>query len=149
MAARIKVAFCDLKQSQMATKIPLLTGRGPARAGSGRLPSCNHANSRSPFPSTPGHSCFDWKKPTKPLPAFETDVCRARRFSDYVKSKRQNVAKLDALKHWSGSEPVVVVGVVQVVAVHWIEAREQDIPVAVGVHAFRQRGLAVKVCRGR
>ena len=39
MAARIKVAFCDLKQSQMATKIPLLTGRGPARAGSARLPS--------------------------------------------------------------------------------------------------------------
>jgi hypothetical protein len=28
MAARIKVAFCDLEQSQMATKIPLLTGRG-------------------------------------------------------------------------------------------------------------------------
>jgi len=101
------------------------------------------------FPSTPRHSCFNWKKPTKPLPVFETGVCRARQFSACAKSKRQSVAKLDALKHLSGSEPVVVVGVVQVVAVHRIEAWEQDVPVAGGVHAFLQRGLAVKVSRRR
>ncbi len=46
----------------------------------------------------------------------------------------------------SGREPVVVVWIVQVVTVHRIEAREQDLPLAAGVHAFQQHRLGVKVC---
>ena len=46
------------------------------------------------------------------------------------------LAKLNRLKHLSGSKPIIVVGVVQIVAIHRIEAREQDVPVAGGVHAF-------------